>query len=275
MTMRSVQDRFWSDGWVRKLNPLDRYLFLYLLTNERSNWCGLYELEIGMMAFESGLDERELEYSMLPRLSPKILYVDGWVYVKNWTRHHMSESGNLSPQQKKGIEDAFSKVPERIRLRIKELDENSIPYVYPIGGVSASSSALSSSLLAELGAKAPRSVIKKTKDKRMDEDNLPDIDLDSRELTDKSLKKKSSAKYPHSKEVFSWFSKSEKSWEMNTTELKHSNLLYARGEKQVKAALKIAEEYRDDKFCPKIFTPSQLEQKWKSLMLFAKNEGIV
>lgn len=139
MTMRSVQDRFWSDGWVRKLNPLDRYLFLYLLTNEHTSWCGIYELEIGQMAFESGIDERDLERSMLPRLSPKIIYLDGWVWVPNWVKHHMSESGNLSPQQKEGITKAMEKVPEQIRDKMKEIESGSIPYTYPMGGVSASS----------------------------------------------------------------------------------------------------------------------------------------
>lgn len=144
MTMRSVQDRFWSDGWVRKLNPLDRYLFLYLITNEHTNWAGVYELELGMMAFESGLDYRELEHSMLPRLAPKVIYVDGWVYIPNWVKHHMSESGTLSPQQKEGVRKAMDKVPEQIRLKIKEIEVKGIPYAYPIGGVSPSS--LSSSL---------------------------------------------------------------------------------------------------------------------------------
>ena len=145
MTMRSVQDRFWSDGWVRKLNPLDRYLFLYLITNEHTNWAGIYELEIGMMAFESGLDVRDLETSFLPRLSPKIIYVDGWVYVPNWVRHHASESGTLSPQQKEGMRKAMEKVPEYIRAKIAEVEKTGIPYGYPMDTVSPSSLSFASS----------------------------------------------------------------------------------------------------------------------------------
>lgn len=144
--MRSVQDRFWADGWVRKLNPLDRYLFLYLLTNEHTNWAGVYELDIGMMAYESGLDERDLERSFLPRLLPKIIYVDGWVCVPNWVKHHMSESGNMSPPQKEGVKKALERVPEQIRLKIREIEEKSIPLPNPMERVSASSLSLASSL---------------------------------------------------------------------------------------------------------------------------------
>lgn len=141
--MRSVNDRFWSDSWVRNLNPLDRYLFLYLLTNTHSTWCGVYELEIGMMAFESGIDKDELVNSMLPKLMPKIHYIDGWVCVPNWSRYHMSENGSLSPQQKKGMEDAMRKVPERIR---EKMHTHGIPYAYPMvrGSASASSFTYSS-----------------------------------------------------------------------------------------------------------------------------------
>jgi hypothetical protein len=142
--MRSIQDRFWSDGWIRKLNTLDRYLFLYLLTNEHTNWCGIYELDIAMMAFESGIDKEDLERAMLPKLSPKIIYVDGWIYIPNWVRHHMSGSGTLSPQQVKGVEDAFSKIPERIRLKIKEIENEGIPSSYPLQRVSPSASASAS-----------------------------------------------------------------------------------------------------------------------------------
>lgn len=146
MTMRSVQDRFWSDIWVRKLNPLDRYLFLYLLTNEHTNWAGVYELDLGMMAYESGLDERDLERSFLPRLAPKVIYVEGWIHVPNWVKHHTSESGTISPQQKEGIRKAMERIPENIRLKIKEIEKKGIPYTYPIHTVSPSSLSLSSSL---------------------------------------------------------------------------------------------------------------------------------
>ena len=144
MTIRSVDTRFWSDGWVRKLNALDRYLFIYLITNDHTTWCGIYELDLSMMAFESGIDKEDLERSILPRLSPKVIYVDGWVYVPNWIKYHLSGSGNMSPQQKKGFEKTWDDVPERIRLKIKDLESSGIPYTYPIGGVSASTSTITS-----------------------------------------------------------------------------------------------------------------------------------
>ncbi len=87
-------------------------------------------------------------------------------------------------------------------------------------------------------------------------------------------KKESRAKYPHSKEVFGWFPRPQKSWAINTTELKHAELLYERGEKQVRAALRVYEENKDDSYCPDVSKPSYLEQKWPNLLKFSKKHAV-
>lgn len=135
---RYIDTRFWSDGWIRKRNALERYAFLYFLTNEHSTWCGVYELDLSMMAFESGIDEQDLIRAILPRLAPKILYVDGWIFIKNFEKYH----ANHSEKTQKGIENAWKEVPESIRLKIRKLCDDG----YPIGGVSALTLTLTSTL---------------------------------------------------------------------------------------------------------------------------------
>lgn len=246
MTMRSVQDRFWSDGWVRKLNPLDRYLFLYLLTNEHTNWCGIYELELGVMAFESGLDREELQRSMLPRLSPKVIYLDGWVYVPNWTRHHSSESGTLSPTQQKGIDAAWKTVPERIRLKLKEIEDSGIPYTYPMVGVSPSASALSSSF--SLGGEAKLRI-----ERVVDEE--------------KPIKEKKDTTYL---KVFELFPERQMNWRKNTTQIDAAkNLLEEHGLEDVTEALDYYHKNTQQSYIPEILTPSDLDRKWLKLAAFS------
>ena len=141
-TMRQIDTRFWADTWVRRLNALDRYAFIYFLTNSHSSWCGVYELDISMASFESGIDAHDLEKAILPKLLPKIVYVDGWVYIANFQKYH--ENG--SAQTKKGIENAWLTVPDRIRLKIEEIGCFDIPPIDPlVGGCSSSSSSSSSS----------------------------------------------------------------------------------------------------------------------------------
>lgn len=86
--------------------------------------------------------------------------------------------------------------------------------------------------------------------------------------------KVSKSKYPNSKTVFSWFPKPQRSWLLNTTELKHAELLFDRGERQVRAALEFAQENLDDEFCPQVTKPSDLERKWVQLLAYKKKKGL-
>ena len=135
--MRTIDSRFWSDGWIRGLNALDRYLFLYLLTNEHSNWCGIYELEVSMMAFESGIDKEDLQKTMLPRLVPKVIYDEGWIFIKNYPRYH---AGGINAE--KGVKAAIESLPSRIRSKISEIWPESEPPSTPSPFSLASASAL-------------------------------------------------------------------------------------------------------------------------------------
>lgn len=84
-------------------------------------------------------------------------------------------------------------------------------------------------------------------------------------------KYKAPPKYPHSKEVFSWFPKPEKSWALNTTELKHSELLWERGEIAVKRALKYHQAHKEDEgYGYVVVKPSQLEGKWNDIAEYAR-----
>lgn len=126
--LRAIDTRLWHDNWIRNLNALDRYLFIYLLTNDKCSYCGIYELPLSIMAFESGLDERDLEKTMLPRLSPKVKYHEGWVYITNFKKYHVTEKSDLS---KKGYENALMAVPSHIlesfALKDKPLQAPSSP----------------------------------------------------------------------------------------------------------------------------------------------------
>jgi len=82
---------------------------------------------------------------------------------------------------------------------------------------------------------------------------------------------KKSPKYPHAKDVFSWFPSPEPSWSINTTELKHAELLWERGEKKVKGALAFVAKHREEDFFPKITKPSDLERKWVDISEYEAN----
>lgn len=106
---RMVNTKFWSDSFVvDELNALDRYLFLYLLTNEKTNIIGIYELSLRTASFETGIEKDNLA-NMLNRLSPKVEYRDGWVYIRRFTMHQQS-----NPSVDKGMMREFFNLPQNV-----------------------------------------------------------------------------------------------------------------------------------------------------------------
>lgn len=87
-------------------------------------------------------------------------------------------------------------------------------------------------------------------------------------LKEEEDRPKSAPKYPNARTAFSWFPNRQPSWDINTTELAHGELLFLRGEHQVRLALDFVKENRDDEFCPKVVKPSDLERKWLDLLAY-------
>lgn len=108
---RMIDTRFWVDGWVKRLTPTERYLFLYLMTNDKCSFCGIYELPLAVISFETGLSEQELQ-DLLSRLEPKVIYHNEWIYLANFKRYHVSEK---SINSTKGYMAALDEVPIHVR----------------------------------------------------------------------------------------------------------------------------------------------------------------
>lgn len=51
---RSIQTSFWNDPWVLELTPEQKYFYIYLLTNPNVTQCGIYEISVKQMEFETG-----------------------------------------------------------------------------------------------------------------------------------------------------------------------------------------------------------------------------
>lgn len=94
---RTVDTCTWDDPWVTELEPLDKLLFFYLLTNRRSTACGAYEITLRAIAFETGLTTRRV-MDGLARLRPKIIW---WpthqvVFVRNFFKHQAAQSNRAT-----------------------------------------------------------------------------------------------------------------------------------------------------------------------------------
>lgn len=119
---RYIHSRFWTDTYIDKLDPIEKLLFLYLLTNERVTIAGVYELPLKIMSVETGI-EKEMVEKIIKRFESegKIYFFEGWIYLKNFQKYQNLDNASI----KKGIENVTNDIPEHIKEYIKSLDESS------------------------------------------------------------------------------------------------------------------------------------------------------
>lgn len=108
---RYIDTKFWSDNYITELDPLERYLYLYFLSNEHTNLCGIYEIPLRIMAFEAGLDTQVLK-NMLDRFERdgKVVYRNGWIFIRNFIKNQ-----SLNPSVLEGIQRELEEAPQELK----------------------------------------------------------------------------------------------------------------------------------------------------------------
>jgi len=94
-TYRQVYISFWQDSYILDLDPEGKLLFIYLLTNTKTTQCGIYELPMKVMQFETGLDKNTIEqYLQKFEADGKILYLKetSEVFMVNWLKYNNIDS---------------------------------------------------------------------------------------------------------------------------------------------------------------------------------------
>ena len=84
---RYINTKIWSDSWVSELDPIEKLLFLYILTNERTNIAGIYELPIKIMSIETGIEKQMIE-NILNRFKKdqRVEFLNGWIIIANFVK---------------------------------------------------------------------------------------------------------------------------------------------------------------------------------------------
>jgi len=84
MKTRILHTRFWSDSFVSTLSHKEKLFFVYLLTNEKVNIIGAYELPDKYIKNDLDLTQPELTaFKKKLMEGGKILFKDGWVRIIN------------------------------------------------------------------------------------------------------------------------------------------------------------------------------------------------
>lgn len=111
---RIINTHFWDDSYIIELDPIEKLLFLYLLTNPLTDICGAYEINIRRIALDTGID-REMILKIVNRFESanKITYKDGWILIHNFVKNQSTNPSVLA-----GVVRSLNDCPEWIRDRL-------------------------------------------------------------------------------------------------------------------------------------------------------------
>jgi len=108
---RMINTKFWDDNYTSDLDPIEKLMFLYCLTNTSTNISGIYEIPLKKIANETGID-KDMVMKILKRFEKdnKVFFVDGWMGIKNFIKNQ----NQRSPKVKRGIEIELENAPKKI-----------------------------------------------------------------------------------------------------------------------------------------------------------------
>jgi len=110
MKTRIIQTRFWDDEFVSEATKHARYLYIYLLTSQYINLCGIFQLSDRKILFETGMTSNEFEIAKKELTeNRKVLFKDGWIKIINASKNNKYTN---SPLNEKPYNAELRRVPD-------------------------------------------------------------------------------------------------------------------------------------------------------------------
>lgn len=92
---RKVSITFWSDTFVQSLTPEKKFFYLYLMTNTKTKQCGIYEITMSQICFDTGYNqETVIKLIEFFEKSGKVKHSKrtNEIALKNWPKYNDSKS---------------------------------------------------------------------------------------------------------------------------------------------------------------------------------------
>ncbi|HAB9620651.1 TPA_asm: DnaD domain protein [Listeria monocytogenes] len=137
---RQIHVSFWQDSFVLDLTAEEKYFYLYLMTNSKTNQIGIYEISKKIMEIESGYSMDTVSKLLKKFIDyKKILYSESTkeLMLLNWCKYNWSGSPkvvSLVNKELKGVKNTeFAKeYIEQAKSQGYKIDKLSIEYLYSI-----------------------------------------------------------------------------------------------------------------------------------------------
>lgn len=115
-TFRKIHTTFWADTFVSELDNEKKLFYLYLLTNQNSSQCGIYEISKRQISFDLNLSIDTVSILLQYFIdTDKIKYNfnTNEIAIKNWTKYN----GSTSPKVESHIRKELQKIKDRVLIQ--------------------------------------------------------------------------------------------------------------------------------------------------------------
>ena len=130
-TQRYISTSFWDDAWVQSIDPSEKLLYLYLMTNPLTNIAGIYKVTEKRIHDDTGFNIDMIKKLMGRFEKAHKAYRFGeYIVIPNWPRHQKWKEKKTIET---GIRKILAELPNSIRSKAKE-----VGYQYPIDTIPAS-----------------------------------------------------------------------------------------------------------------------------------------
>lgn len=110
--LRSISTKIWCDPWFEDLSSSQKLLFIYLITNDRTNMLGVYEVSIKKIAFETSLTSNQIKDFLSEfEKAKKVKYVNNHIILFNFLKNQ-----KFNPNMKKSAIDIYNNVLTKLEV---------------------------------------------------------------------------------------------------------------------------------------------------------------
>ncbi|EAC8001203.1 DNA replication protein DnaD, partial [Listeria monocytogenes] len=135
---RQIHVSFWQDSFVLDLTAEEKYFYLYMMTNSKTNQIGIYEISKKIMEIESGYSMDRVSILLNKFIGyKKILYSEETkeLMLLNWCKFNWSSSPKVLSLVNKELKevknaDFARKYVEQAKSQGYKTDKLSIAYLY-------------------------------------------------------------------------------------------------------------------------------------------------
>ena len=130
-TQRYISTSFWDDAFIQTLDPSEKLMYLYLMTNPLTNIAGIYKITEKRIHNDTGFSVEMVNRILQRFQKARKAYRQGeYIIIPTWPKHQKWKEKKTIEI---GIRKIISELPKSIRDKALE-----VGYMYPIDSVPVS-----------------------------------------------------------------------------------------------------------------------------------------